>query len=719
MAYRTRSRNNLTLAISVLVFLSIGIVSSYLSTSEAASTTPFEIQAEGDLDLTFNGTGKVTTDIATGNDGGRGVAIQADGKIVVVGASVTGTNSDASIVRYNTDGTLDTTFDGDGKVVTAFFSRFDELIAVKILSDQKILALGRYQFSNTNSGFLGVLARYNTDGSLDTTFGGGDGFAQALMEQALALVVQTDGKIIVAGGQATGQSDGQARQQRFNADGSNDNTFGNGIAGASTNAIQYDTFTGTDHDARAIALQPDGKIVVGGCRSSGSCSYGLARLNPNGTLDNTFDGDGRVVTAGSGQIHDLIIQPDGKILAIGQVSEDFNVTRYNTDGSLDSTFGTNGRVNTPFVGIDAALGGVLQPDGKIVAAGSAGGVDSNFAVARYNSNGTLDLTFSTDGKQTIDFASTAEGARGVARDTSGRLVLAGVSNNLFAATRILADSGTPTPTPTATPTNTPTSTPTNTPTATPTATPTVTPTPAGFEGDVAPRPNGDGSMLSADVTQLRRFVSGLDTPNAATNELQRIDCAPRASFGDGVVNSSDVVQGRRYAAGLDPLTSSGGPTGSSLVPESVSAVFDDVYAYFFGRELRVGEAISDDRTVEIPIEITPHGDEVAMSFTLEYDETKFADPRLVLGGLAPAGSTLTVNTAEPGRIGILIDSTESMIASAMPQRLLTVTFDVIADGESTTAVKLSGSLAAFGISDAAGNSLAARYLDGSVVVNRK
>ncbi|MBK6724955.1 MAG: calcium-binding protein, partial [Acidobacteria bacterium] len=88
--------------------------------------------------MTFNGTGKVTTDIATGNDGGRGVAIQADGKIVVVGASVTGTNSDASIVRYNTDGTLDTTFDGDGKVVTAFFSRFDELIAVKILSDQKI-----------------------------------------------------------------------------------------------------------------------------------------------------------------------------------------------------------------------------------------------------------------------------------------------------------------------------------------------------------------------------------------------------------------------------------------------------------------------------------------------------------------------------------------------------------------------------------------------------
>ncbi len=1189
MTYKTQSRNNLTLGILTVIFLGLGIVSSYLTTSQSAAAIAFEILADGDLDLTFNGTGKVTTDIATGNDGGRGVAIQADGKIVVVGASVTGTNSDASLVRYNTDGTLDTSFDGDGKVITAFFSRFDELTAVKILPDQKILALGRYQYTNANSGFLGVLARYNTDGSLDTTFGGGDGFAQALMEEALALVVQTDGKIIVTGSQATGQSDGQARQQRFNADGSTDTTFGNGIAGAGTNSLQYDTFIGTDHDSRAIALQTDGKIVVGGCRASGSCSYGLARLNPNGSLDTTFDLDGRVNTAGTGQIQDLIIQPDGKILAIGQLSEDFNVTRYKTDGSLDTLFGTNGRVSTPFLGIDAALSGVLQPDGKIVAAGGAGGVDSNFAIARYNSNGTLDLTFGTGGKQTIDFASTAEGARGVARDASGRLVLAGISNNLFAVTRILADpgSGTPTPTatntptatptatptlnfvvtntndsgagslrqavldanaaagaqiigfdptvfnvprtitltsgeilfpnaslvgdtdativgtgsglltisgnnnsriftidenpiisingitltagngagtfpgnggavfnagfltltnmvitgssatidggglfasdgdtivfnnclvtgniansdnnttgngggafargqitfnnstisnnvvlgttrfgggvgvggdnspdsafvqlndstvignnaahgggvavgigsngrgavvavratirgnqatvgngggvwatsgvidlqnatvsgntavgngggiyrtgispfsnagsivrstvasntstgsggglhnvagstvfpvsgsilannagnatapdlfgainsggfnliestvgatingttatnitgvdpdlgtlqnnggatfthlpnaaspvidkgaffnignldqrglarlvdnpsipnaaggdgsdigsvevqtgggPTPTPTATPTHTPTATPTASPTATPTATPTPAGFEGDVAPRPDGDGSMLSTDVTQLRRFVSGLDTPNPATNENQRADCAPRTTLGDGALTSGDVVQGRRYTAGLDPLTPSGGPTAPSMVPERMGAIFDEVYSYFFGRELRIGEAKSFESTVEVPIEITPYGDEVALSFTLEYDETRLANPRIVLGQAAPADATLTVNATQSGRIGILIDSNEPMIASAMPQRLLIVTFDVIADGESTAGFKLTGSLAALGISDAGGNELSARYHDFNVIAHRK
>ncbi len=242
---------------------------------------------------------------------------------------------------------------------------------------------------------------------------------------------------------------------------------------------------------------------------------------------------------------------------------------------------------------------------------------------------------------------------------------------------------------------------------------------AGFEGDVAPRPNGDNSMLSTDITQLRRFVSGLDTPNGATNEVQRIDCAPRSTSGDGVINSSDVVQGRRYVSGLDPTTLAGGPATRPSVTESVMSTIERVYSYFFAREVKVGEAIADRSTATVPIEINPDGDEVAISFTLEYDATRFSNPRVVLGEAAAEDSTLTVNASEKGRIGILIDSTESMAASAMPQRLLTVTFDVIGDGEGTTRFMLSGSLAAFGISDADGNSLPARYVDGNVVVPRK
>ncbi len=272
-----------------------------------------------------------------------------------------------------------------------------------------------------------------------------------------------------------------------------------------------------------------------------------------------------------------------------------------------------------------------------------------------------------------------------------------------------------TPTPTATPTNTPTATPTSTPTATPTA----TPTPAGFEGDVAPRPDGDGVMLSTDVTQIRRFVAGLDTPNAATNEVQRIDCAPRSTTGDGVINSSDVVQGRRYVAGLDPITASGGPAVPSLIPERLASVFDEISSYFFGREIRVGEAKSTGEAVEVPIEITPYGDEVAVSFTLEYDQAKLANPQITLGDAAPKGSVLTVNAMQPGHIGVLIDSTEAMTASAMPQHLLKVTFDVIGEGGVIGTISFTDSLAAKAISDAAGKLLATRYVDGNITLSGK
>ncbi len=220
-----------------------------------------------------------------------------------------------------------------------------------------------------------------------------------------------------------------------------------------------------------------------------------------------------------------------------------------------------------------------------------------------------------------------------------------------------------------------------TPTATPTNTPTATPTP-GFEGDVAPRPNGDGVVLATDVTQLRRFATGLDTPGAGTNEGQRADIAPRASFGDGTINAGDVVQGRRYATGLDPLTGAGGPpTAPSIIGEGISAIFDDLYAYFFGRDMRIGATENvAGRTVIVPVELTSYGDEVAMGFTLEYDSARFSNPQVALGEFAPEGSVLTVNSKENGRIGILVDSTKAMVASAIPKRMVIITFEC-ADGQ--------------------------------------
>ncbi len=281
------------------------------------------------------------------------------------------------------------------------------------------------------------------------------------------------------------------------------------------------------------------------------------------------------------------------------------------------------------------------------------------------------------------------------------------------ATPTNTPTATPTNTPTATPTNTPTATPTSTPTATPTSTPTATPTPeAGFECDVSPRPNGNGLVVATDVIQLRRFSTGLDTPDVGS-EYQRADGAPRGTLGDGIVNAGDVIQARRYSTGLDPLTAQGGPSGPPVViGNPISDLLGDIYGYFFGRELRVGEAISrTEKTVTVPIEMTPFGDEVAISFTLEYDAAVLGNPRLELGESAPAGSVLTINTNEKGRIGILIDSTEAMTASAVPKRVVMVTFEVIGDAGGDTRIVLTDSLAAKGISDSAGNTLSTRYID--------
>ncbi|MBK6725348.1 MAG: right-handed parallel beta-helix repeat-containing protein [Acidobacteria bacterium] len=242
----------------------------------------------------------------------------------------------------------------------------------------------------------------------------------------------------------------------------------------------------------------------------------------------------------------------------------------------------------------------------------------------------------------------------------------------------------------------------------------------GFEADVAPRPNGDGNMLSTDITQMRRFVSGLDTPNPATNEAQRIDCAPRSTFGDGIVNSSDVVQGRRYVSGLDVMTPAGGPASRvGSVPESIFVPNRDSGGDLFQRELSIGEPEFRRSTVIVPIELTSQGNEVAMSFTVEYDPSVLANPRITLGRFAPAGSTLTVNTNEPGRIGILIDSANAMTASAVPLNIATVFFEVKGEASGEAPIYLTGSLAATGISDALGNSLPTKYLGGVVRMNEK
>jgi uncharacterized delta-60 repeat protein len=375
---------------------------------------------DGSLDPSFSGDGKQTTNF--GNvDQANGVAVQGDGKIVAVGTAGLG---GFALARYNADGSLDTSFSGDGKQTTAFGSQnsLDEGTAVALQPDGKIVMVGQADSVDF------ALARYNADGSLDTSLSG-DGKQTTdfgRLDGATAVALQGDGKIVAVGGvhfDPNGTSSQDFALARYNPDGSLDPSF-------SGDGKQTTDFGGNGDQATAVALQGDGKIVaVGLARFT---DFALARYNANGSLDASFSGDGKQTTnfGGPDRANGVALQGDGKIVAVGvgrgsNETTDFGIARYNSDGSLDTSFSGDGKQTTDFGGIDAANGVVLQGDGKVVAVGSAGGVD--FALTRYNPDGSLDTSFSGDGKQTTNFGPSDQ-ATAVALQGDGKIVVVGATS---------------------------------------------------------------------------------------------------------------------------------------------------------------------------------------------------------------------------------------------------------------------------------------------------
>jgi uncharacterized delta-60 repeat protein len=376
--------------------------------------------APGDLDTSFSGDGIVTTAVGAGNDVGNAVAIQSDGKIVVAGTALAA-NNDFAVVRYNTDGTLDTSFSGDGMVTTPIGASSDVGNAVAIQSNGKIVVAG-----GTGADF--ALARYNTDGTLDTSFSG-DGILTTAFggsSTANGVAIQSDGKIIAAG-----TFSGQVAVARYNTDGSLDTGFSGD--GKQTTAI------GGNGAGNAVAIQSDGKIVVAGTTfvaASASNDFAVVRYNTDGSLDTSFTGDGST-TLGFGPGNDvangIAIQNDGKLVVVGSIPVgsffDIAVARYRPDGALDSTF-SGGAVTTAVgLGSDFANDVAIQSNGKIVVVGNALFAASDFAVVRYNTNGSLDTTFSGDGKVVTAVSGTTDFANDVAIQSDGSIVAAGTSNN--------------------------------------------------------------------------------------------------------------------------------------------------------------------------------------------------------------------------------------------------------------------------------------------------
>ncbi|MRR16466.1 MAG: hypothetical protein EG826_08435 [Deltaproteobacteria bacterium] len=396
----------------------------------------------GHLDTGFGNAGKVLTDISTHNDQAYAVAVQSDGKIVAVGTSVTVTNSDFAVVRYTVSGALDGTFGTGGIVTTPIGSGNDVARAAAIQADGKIVVAGYYEAGAFNK--IAVV-RYNTNGSLDSTFGAGGIVTTPIGSNndfAYAVAVQSDGKIVVAGSSNDGAKDLFALV-RYTAVGVLDTTFN--TTGKVTTAI-----VSGNSAANGVAIQTNQLIVAAGYAFNGTNNdFAVARYNINGTLDGTF-GTGGIsrtpVGTGASAVQAVAIQStDQKIVVVGQAavggSNNFAIARYLATGALDNGFGTAGITTTPIGTVnDIARAVKIAAVGKIVVAGSSyNGANDDFALARYNADGTLDTIFNGTGKVTTAVGTGDDLAFGLAIQPDGKIVAAGYSfnglNNDFALTR--------------------------------------------------------------------------------------------------------------------------------------------------------------------------------------------------------------------------------------------------------------------------------------------
>jgi uncharacterized delta-60 repeat protein len=353
---------------------------------------------DGSLDTTLDGDGKVLADFPGSNEATRGVAIQSDGKVVVAGFGLVNDIANFLVLRYNSNGSVDSSFGGNigipGLTATGFGASHARGVDVAVLPDGKILVLGGVI---TAPGFVDVaLARYNTNGSLDTTFDGDGTIRHSFGLDGFSgdgqMVIQPDGKIVAAGFTNVATSDFVVA--RFNSSGTLDSSFdGDG---------HLTTDFGLGELARDVALQSDGKIVVVGLTGTGNIvqSYAAARYNTNGSLDTTFDGDGKVITdlaSGNESAFGVAIQPDGKIVVVGNANNGaaFGMIRYNANGSPDTSFDTDGIVITSFSpvgGLASARTVLIQPDGKIAVGGKVFAGGEGFALARYDAGTTPGFT---------------------------------------------------------------------------------------------------------------------------------------------------------------------------------------------------------------------------------------------------------------------------------------------------------------------------------------
>jgi uncharacterized delta-60 repeat protein len=391
-----------------------------------ALLTGLALAAPGKLDPGFGTRGIVSTATApgAGTDRQNGLAIQPDRRILVAGSSdVVAGEFQWRIARYTSKGALDASFGSGGTVLTPMGSSgsLEHILELAVQPDGKIVAAGRALTPTGGVDF--ALARYLTDGRRDSSFGNGGKVFTAIgpgtnADEALSAVLDASGRIVVAGftRTGTGPAGNDFALARYLPDGRLDSSFNPG--GRQPGIVVIDVTGGRDQ-FNDVAIDASGRIVAAGSvRGAGPGDFAVARFLPDGSLDSSFNPGGSIpgiVTApmAPGDNPDaatsIAIDAAERITVGGFAFNegfifDLGLARFKPDGSLDTTFGTGGKVLTnvgPGNTDDSLEELVIQPTGKILVGGGTAVteffVDSDFMVARYNSDGSLDGSFGTGG----------------------------------------------------------------------------------------------------------------------------------------------------------------------------------------------------------------------------------------------------------------------------------------------------------------------------------
>ncbi len=393
----------------------------------------------GEIDPTFGSSGVVVTNVSTTgvrNDYVYAIAQQSSGKIVVGGACTGNGKTDFCLARYTVDGSLDASFGSDGKVLTSVSGGNDLGASIAIQVDDKIL-FGGYCLAGLKHDFC--LARYTKDGILDSTFGS-NGTVITLFpspfgsdDYGLSIALQSDGKIVFAGYCNDGSLSGNSFcVARYHGNGTLDSSFGTG--GLLTRLVLPANAFGGSSIATSVAIQLDGKLVMSGwCAVDSRFDFCTTRLNPNGSPDTSFgNAQGNAITAigtGNANAYNVAIQPDGKIVVAGLCNNlDFCLVLYHANGTLDLRFGNNGKAiaNLLLMSFDSGISLALQPDGKILQSGFCENSVYFFCAVRFNSDGSLDRTFGSDGRRlTTPTGGTEDIGRAMLLQSDGKIVMAG------------------------------------------------------------------------------------------------------------------------------------------------------------------------------------------------------------------------------------------------------------------------------------------------------